>query len=447
MHPADPSQASQPTLRVGIVGDQTGTNDIDKAYSALEAGIKILAGKRVDFVFHVGDMIESKEPENIIIAHFNRATSVLDRLDRPWYLTPGDHDVNPPVFRPGSDDRSKEMLFRDLYAKKNHNIRQHLYYSFDFGSHHFIALYAHETLHADPRWGNSFMARISDDQFSWLEADLEAHKHSEGIIVFLHQPLWYNWTGWLRVHHLLRRYAVLAVVAGHYHYDQNDGRIDGIQYVIVGATGGTVKQANRDGGNAWHITVMTLDGSTVGFELFGLDNDGPLALTPRVDMDRVQALDTMLGGLEQFFQSNPVYLDRTALVSGCGGREPAKLRLANLGNPIDVPVDLGIQFRCDKIELVGAGFSNRICQADHAPLKCTIAPGRGILVSNYSWVAATLRAQEPDPVWTAVLAPSASSAPEAGTVLELNVRVAFKGQSGNFYVEKHASTLLKACSP
>jgi hypothetical protein len=446
LHPADPSEARQPTLRVGIIGDQTGTDDIDRAYSALEKGVKILAGKRVDFVFHVGDILESKEPENVIIAHFNRATGLLDMINRPGYLTPGDHDVNPPVFRPGSDDRSKETLFRNLYSKKNRSIKQNLYYSFDFGGYHFIALYSHETLHADPRWGNTFMARISDDQFSWLEMDLESHKHSEGMIVFLHQPLWYNWTGWLKVHHLLRRYAVQAVVAGHYHYDQSDGRIDGIQYVIVGATGGTVKQANRDGGNAWHVTVMTLDGPRVGFQLFGLDNNRPLALTPRVDMDRVQALDSMLGGLEKFFQRNPVYLDKTALVSACGSLEPAKLRLANLGNPIDVPVDLNLQFTAEKIELAGAAFSNRICQSGHTPLKCTLVPGRGISISNYSWVAATLGVQEPDPIWTAFPVLSANRVPEAGTVLDLNVRIAFKGQSGDFYVEKQASTTLKACA-
>ena len=92
------------------------------------------------------------------------------------------------------------------------------------------------------------MARISDEQLKWLDNDLKKHKNSKGIVVFLHQPLWYNWSAWKKVHEILRKYRVMTVIAGHFHYNQDEGYLDGIRYIIVGATGGTLKQASRDAG-------------------------------------------------------------------------------------------------------------------------------------------------------------------------------------------------------
>jgi 3',5'-cyclic AMP phosphodiesterase CpdA len=445
LFPVHPCIAGQRTLRVGIIGDQTGTDDIDRSYSALEEGAGILTEKSVDFVFHIGDIVESKAPEHIISENFKTATGLLDKIGRPWYLTPGDHDVNPTEYRPASEDRSKETLFRDLYAARNRKVKQNFYYSFDHDGYHFIALYSQETLHVDPRWGNIFMSRISDDQFTWLEMDLEAHKDSKGMVVFLHQPLWYNWTGWLRIHQLLRRYPVLAVVAGHFHHDQSDGRIDDIHYVIVGATGGSVKQANRDGGNVWHVTVMTIRATGVEFELFALDDHKPLVLTPRVDMDRVQALDTMLGGLV-FFPQKTIYLEESTLVSSCGSREPATLHLTNLGNPIDVPVELHLRFRAAKIKLASPTFAGHFCRPRYTPLNCTIPPGMGIAISNLSRVVSTFECKDSDAVWTALPVLSANSAPQAGAIMDLEVRVAFREQSGSFFVEKYISASLRECT-
>ncbi len=248
-----PSLSGAGTLNIGIIGDQTGTYDLDSAYKALKKGIDILKGQHVQMALHVGDLIESTKSDEACVKDYRRATALLDTLGVPWYLTPGDHDVNPLSWEQGSDDRSKEALFRKLYAEKVPEVTKHMYYSFDFKGYHFIALYSHETLRVDPRWGNIFMAKVSDAQYQWLKQDLEKSKADAGIIVFIHQPLWYNWSGWLRVHQLLSRYPVRAVIAGHYHYDQDEGMIDGIRYVIVGATGGSVK-------NASHATMPEMSG-------------------------------------------------------------------------------------------------------------------------------------------------------------------------------------------
>ena len=97
------------------------------------------------------------------------------------------------------------------------------------------------------------------------------------------------------MHDLLRRHRTAAVVAGHFHYDQDEGEIDGIRYLVVGTTGGDTKAGSRDAGDAHHVTLLRLSGRRLSVELLPLGGGGPLPLTPREDMDRIQALDVQLG--------------------------------------------------------------------------------------------------------------------------------------------------------
>lgn len=431
-------------LRVGIIGDQTGTHHMEKAYAALEKGVHILSKQNIDLALHVGDIVESRESDETYIHRFNTAGKIIDKLGVPWFLTPGDHDVNPPIFQPGSDDRSKESLFRRLYEKKMETVKDHLYYSFDFEGVHFISLYAHETLHADPRWGDIFMARISDEQLQWLDQDLKKNKDARAIIVFLHQPLWYNWSGWIRVHQLLKKYPVRGVVAGHFHYDQDEGELDGIRYITVGATGGTVKQAGRDAGNAWHVTVMTIDDQNLSFKLLALDDSTPLHLTPRIDMDRIQAVDTMMGSMWQFDKRNPVYLNGSRLVSDCHADKPARINISYIGNPIDLPIEIDLEFNADHIELSSAAFQKELCRTDENSSKCVIPPGARVASSNLSSVQFSFDGSAPEPIWTAVPVLT-DSQPMPGEQLNLNMKISFQGQSGRLFVTKEVYTQLKTC--
>lgn len=433
-------------LRVGIIGDQTGTHNIETAYAALERGADILSGKNIEMALHVGDIVESRKPVETYTRHFNTVVKTLDKMGVPWFLTPGDHDVNPPAFEPGSEDRSKESLFKGLYAKKNEKIKDHLYYSFNFKGVHFISLYTHETLHADPRWGDIFMARISDEQFQWLDQDLKNNKNATAIIVFMHQPLWYNWSGWMRVHQLLKKYPVRGVIAGHYHYDQIEEKLDGIRYLIVGATGGSVKQASRDAGNAWHVTLMTIDDQDVNFKLLPLDDSKPLRLTPRIDMDRIQAIDSMIGSMWAFEKKNPLYLKDNRLVSDCNSEEKAELTLSYIGNPIDLPIEVSLEFYAEHIELSSAVFQPDMCQSHKNRNNCIIPPGKRVASSNLSSVKFTYDGSKPKPVWTAIPVIT-GSLPSTEETVTLKITISFQGQSGRMFVTRDLITQIKACEP
>jgi hypothetical protein len=429
-------------IRIGIIGDQTFSTDIQASYNILQQGVNILSDQDLDVVLHVGDLVESTLPPAQVTALYNQAAGILNQLPVTWYLTAGDHDVNPPGFQQDSPDRSREQLFQQLYGQRVPAFLTHPWYSFNVNGYHFIALYSHQALHADPRFGNIFLAQIYDDQFQFLANDLEANKNAKSIIVFIHQPLWYHWSGWQRVHELLRKYRVGAVVSGHFHYDQNNGRIDNIRYLTVGATGGVTKNGDRDAGDIQHVSVLRVSGQQERIRLLPITDNQPLKLTPRVDMDRVQALDVQLGNFFDFDQRNPVFLQNGQLVAACGTNQPARVQITQIGNPIDLPVDVQIQFNNPPgVTLSSPGFLPGQCQQAVGNFECVLARTARTFVSNYSSVQIN---EFGDPLWQSGLT-ATSGGPQAGTLLSFRITTAFQGESGNLFLETTVSTTVQAC--
>ena len=103
-------------MRIGLIADQTGTEDLDRAFRMLAAGVETLRHQRPDGLIHLGDLVESGRPESRVQADFARGRALLDRAGLPWRIAPGDHDLNPPAPVANAADRSHERLFRTLAA-------------------------------------------------------------------------------------------------------------------------------------------------------------------------------------------------------------------------------------------------------------------------------------------------------------------------------------------
>lgn len=437
--------ANEPEIRIGIIGDQTGTTDLNQAYATMAQGVQVLSGQNLDVVIHVGDLLESSASENEIRAQFTQAKQILDQLPVPWYLTAGDHDVNPPGFQQDSNDRSRETLFKQLYGARVPQVLAHPYYSFDVNNYHFVSLYSLEALHSDPRWGNVYINEISNAQFQWLSQDLENHSTARAIVVFLHHPMWYNWSGWQRVHNLLRRYPVAAVVAGHFHYDQEEGYIDGIRYAVVGATGATVKNGDRDAGDVQHVSVLTVKRKpAVRFRLISLSDNLPLVLTPRKDMDKIQAMDLVLGELWNFAFVNPVFRRANgSLTNACGSSDPAKIEIQPIGNPTDKSMKVQVRFSADdsNVALSSPGFTPGECKTVINSFECVLARSARIFVANNSSVSVNTFAP---PLWRTNLA-SSGPGPHVGTALNFDIRLDYEGKSGPLFLERRATTTVQSC--
>lgn len=360
-------------VRFAVIGDQTGVDDLGFAYRVLEQGVAAVNSHRPDLVLHTGDLLESAEAAETVRANWAEATAILDRLEAPWYLTPGDHDVNPPERVTGSADRSREALFRTLYGARNPAAAERPFYSFDHRGVRFIALYSHETLHADPRWGVTFQARIGESQLQWLAEALAATPRPRAIVVFVHQPLWYNWAAWAPVHALLAASGVDLVVGGHFHYGQDEGRLDGVRYIVVGATGGMTKSGSPNAGDRHHVTVIDIGADQLDVRVVPLSPEAePSVLPARRNMDRVQAVSSMLW---------------SATSSGSDAAGPCwGVRL--LGNPIDLPLTLRV---LEGAQTLDGQFADDLCQ--HGSQSCQLQPGRGVMSSNLSSVVLTPRSQ------------------------------------------------------
>ncbi|EUB97566.1 metallophosphoesterase [Rhizobium sp. CF080] len=432
---------------VGLIGDQTGSSNIDQSYTVLQQGVDALnaAGTPPAVVLHLGDLVESTQTPSQITTRFNQATGILGGLKAPWYMTPGDHDVNPPVFVQDSTDRSREQLFQQLYTPLNPLVAQNLYYSFNVQNWHFVALDSLEHLDTDPRWGNVFYAQISDQQFAWLQQDLQANAGGkDGIVVFLHQPLWYNWTGWKRVHALLAQYPVKAVIAGHTHYNQADSKLDGIQYWVVGSAGGDTKEGSPNAGDLHHVTTLSLSANDIAFNMIPLAPFVQNTWTDRSVMDQVQAISVILGNSYNFDASAQVFLQNGQLTGTCGASTPATVSLPDIGNAIAEPVNVSIVLNSPTTMLSAGTFGANFCQTDIDQYSCQLAPSAGVAVSNNSVVEMS-QYPPPPPLWSGTVVPKNGASPAVGDPLTLELTMAFNEENQTYAISTLANTTVKKC--
>lgn len=429
-------------IRIGIIGDQTFSTNIQASYGVLQQGVNVLSGQSLDVVLHVGDLIESSLSPDQITALWNQATGILDQLPVPWYMTAGDHEVNPPAFQEDSPDRSREHLWQQLYGARVPAVLSHPWFSFDVKGFHFISLYSFDALWSDSRFGNIFLSRVYNDQFNFLKNDLAAHRQARAIIVWVHQPLWYHASGWQRVHELLRKYPVAAVISGHFHYNQDAGDLDGIRYLTVGATGGSKKVGSREAGDVDNVWVVRVAGpEKVAVKVLPLDNL-PLTITPRVDMDRVQALSVQLGNFFDFSSINPVFVKNGQLVNSCSSTDPAVVKINEIGDPMDLPLDVKIAFSSSSanVSLSSPHFTAGQCSQVISDTECVLPRGaRVLIISNYS----SVDIDTSTPLWQTGLA--TSGPPQPGTVLSFKVTTTFQGASGPLELHTTVSTTVGSC--
>lgn len=288
---------------------------------------------------------------------------------------------------------------------------------------------------------------MSGRQFDWLKQDLNRHPKSD-TVVFMHQPLWYNWTSWARVHDLLRQHRVRAVIAGHFHYNQDEGLLDGIHYLIVGATGGDVKQGNEAAGNVYHVTVMTLEkGHPPEFEAISVTGQA-IKFGTREDADRVQALDVMLTNnysksYSSFPGQNPLCVVEGKLYANAK-KDPARLNVGGIANPLDVSLTVEVAPQPGALVVRNPVFTVAAtgCERVSGEQACSMRGGAGTAYSNNS---AVLLRQELPALWQAdVMADNA----KPGMSVQLVLRLNFQGAAGRYELFRNLETrIADTCAP
>ncbi len=253
-------------FRFSILGDRTGGATAE-IYGRVWREIDLL---HPDFVVNVGDTIQGGNDEKAP-SEWNELRPLWARYSHyPHYFTPGNHDV-------------WSEVSRQIYERESGRASQ---YSFNYQDAHFVVL------------DNSRTPDLSQEQLDFLERDLEANKDRRPKFVFFHRPFWIPLlmlgNTEFRLHQVCKKYGVEHVISGHGHQFVRIVR-DGIAYMEVGSSGGTMERALAQGhgfreGRFYHhvwgrvkggkvqLTVKEIDGAKGAGRMFRAedwDEKGP----------------------------------------------------------------------------------------------------------------------------------------------------------------------------
>ena len=185
-----------------------------------------------DFALVTGDLATSGLRDELV-----RAKRVLDGLDMPYYVVPGNHDAQ------HAGDRD-EPVFREVFGLESTN------YHFAVQGLRCIAL--------DPGCGTDYLNNaVRPDALAWLGAELAAMPREEPILLFTHYPYGpgvpYETTNAAEVLALFADRNLLGVVSGHFH-GNTERTPDGILMTTTACSSST--RTNHDGTEAKGFRVF-----------------------------------------------------------------------------------------------------------------------------------------------------------------------------------------------
>lgn len=237
------------SLNFGIVSD-VHKDLMPDANQRLETFISEAQKRKVDFIIQMGDFCfgEAKNKDFL---------KIWETYKGPKYHILGNHDM----------DRNSKDEMLDFWGMPK------TYYSYDFGSFHFVVLDANflyqEGKYIDYKHANFYVdgstrAFINDEQIEWFKADLEATKLP--TIVFSHQSVWHTVGNRLAIQKIMESHKekIICSLNGHshtdYHHKQNDIDYIGINSMSYQWVSGKYESTKRfpkelykEYGNLHHI--------------------------------------------------------------------------------------------------------------------------------------------------------------------------------------------------
>ncbi len=231
-----------------IIGDRTGGH-VPGVYGEIVEEINLLGP---DIVVSVGDQIEGyTEDRETLNAQWDEYWEIASRLEAPFYVCAGNHDIYNDVMLEVWEERTKRAPC----------------YSFDYEGVHF-------TIVDTGRWESSEAWLEKSGYREWLEKDLAKHKKDRMTIVIYHIPFWYDTLAEGEpdpLHEICKEYGVDAVFNGHYHI-YAAAEYDGIPYTIVGSSGGGIDEEGEYPGAFYHYVWCTVRGDELSWTVLKKDS-------------------------------------------------------------------------------------------------------------------------------------------------------------------------------
>lgn len=140
-----------------------------------------------------------------LFGSLNRAVALIGI---PWYNVIGNHDIN----RDSPDDLHSDETFERIYGPS--------YYSFDYGTAHFIALDDVTWVGATPDRSGYYKAGLGEAQMEFIRNDLALTPRNQLVVLMMHIPL-VEAEDRLELFKLIQDRPYAISISGHTHFQQH----------------------------------------------------------------------------------------------------------------------------------------------------------------------------------------------------------------------------------
>lgn len=169
--------------------------DENQRWLYLQKAIREVNLKNPDFVVVTGDLMYGQMNPQEYIYEYEETYKVLQKLEVPVYLVPGNHDIYAQDATLSDGAKYWEQYFGPQFFSFDYGPYAHFigYNSFDW---HKFDRSGHGTVSV-PTWGG----QIRQDQLNWMKQDLEENANTAGTeqlrgLFSHHNPLWQDRTIW-----------------------------------------------------------------------------------------------------------------------------------------------------------------------------------------------------------------------------------------------------------